>query len=63
MLAGEAEDLGEDLDDYLADAADDSPNGRIAEPGEIASLALYLASDAARHITGTTISIDGGATA
>jgi NAD(P)-dependent dehydrogenase (short-subunit alcohol dehydrogenase family) len=63
MLAGEAEELDEDIDDYLADAAEDSPNGRIAEPGEIASLVLYLASDAARHITGTAISIDGGASA
>ena len=63
MLAGEAEELDEDLDDYLADAAEDSPNGRIAEPGEVAALVLYLASDAARHITGTAISIDGGATA
>lgn len=63
MLAGEAEELDEDIDDYLADAAEDSPNGRIGEPGEIASLVLYLASDAARHITGTAISIDGGASA
>ena len=63
MLAGEAEELGEDLEDFLVEAAEDSPNGRIAEPGEVASLALYLAGDAARHITGTTISIDGGATA
>jgi NAD(P)-dependent dehydrogenase (short-subunit alcohol dehydrogenase family) len=63
MLAGEAEDVGEDIDEFLADAAEDSPNGRIAEPGEVASLVLYLASDAARHITGTAISIDGGATA
>lgn len=63
MLAGEAEELDEDIDDYLANAAEDSPNGRIAEPGEVASLVLYLASDAARHINGTAISIDGGATA
>jgi len=63
MLASEAEELDVDVDDFLADAAEDSPNGRIAEPGEIASLVLYLASDAARHITGTAISIDGGATA
>ena len=63
MLAGDAEELDEDIDDYLADAAEDSPNGRIAEPGEIASLVLYLASDAAHHITGTAISIDGGASA
>jgi meso-butanediol dehydrogenase / (S,S)-butanediol dehydrogenase / diacetyl reductase len=61
MLAAEAEMLDEDLDEFIADAAEESPNGRIAEPGEVASLVLYLASDAARHITGTTVSIDGGA--
>lgn len=63
MLTGEAEELDMEVDEFLADAAEDSPNGRIAEPGEVASLVLYLASDAARHITGTAISIDGGATA
>jgi meso-butanediol dehydrogenase/(S,S)-butanediol dehydrogenase/diacetyl reductase len=63
MLAAEAEMANEDLDEFLAEAAEDSPNGRIAEPGEVASLVLYLASDAARHITGTAVSIDGGATA
>ena len=63
MLALEAELVDEDIDEFLGEAADDSPNGRIAEPGEVASLLLYLASDAARHITGTAISIDGGATA
>lgn len=63
MLAAEAEMAQEDLDEFLAQAAEDSPNGRIAEPGEVASLVLYLASDAARHITGTTVSIDGGASA
>lgn len=63
MLASEAEELDVDVDEFLADAAEDSPNGRIAEPGEVASLVLYLASDAARHITGTAIAIDGGSTA
>jgi meso-butanediol dehydrogenase/(S,S)-butanediol dehydrogenase/diacetyl reductase len=63
MLAAEAELVDEDIEQFLADAAEDSPNGRIAEPGEVASLILYLASDAARHITGAAISIDGGATA
>jgi len=63
MLAAEAEMAEEDLDEFLAEAAEDSPNGRIAEPGEVASLVLYLASDAARHITGIALPIDGGATA
>jgi 3-hydroxybutyrate dehydrogenase len=29
----------------------------------VAMAALYLASDAARHVTGTSLSIDGGWTA
>lgn len=38
------------------------PLRRMAQPAEIASLMLYLASDAAAFITGTTIIADGGAT-
>ncbi|MFD8600079.1 SDR family NAD(P)-dependent oxidoreductase [Kitasatospora sp. NPDC059646] len=34
--------------------------GRPAEPGEIASAAAFLASDAAAHITGQTLVVDGG---
>ena len=37
-----------------------TPNGRIAEPDEIAATMLYLASDAARHIVGQSIILDGG---
>ena len=39
------------------------PTRRFVEAEEIAGLASYLATDAARSITGTTISIDGGWTA
>jgi len=63
MLAATADELGVELDEYLAEAADASPNGRIAEAGEIASLVLFLASDAGRHITGTAIPVDGGSSA
>lgn len=38
------------------------PLGRPAEPDEIASAVLYLASDAARMVTGHTILVDGGYT-
>ncbi len=34
--------------------------GRIAEPVDIAWAALFLASDAARHVTGSIYSVDGG---
>jgi len=37
------------------------PLGRIAEPQDIADVALFLASDASRYITGQIIIVDGGA--
>lgn len=40
-----------------------APQGRLGEPGEIASTVLFLASDESSHITGQTIVIDGGVTA
>jgi meso-butanediol dehydrogenase/(S,S)-butanediol dehydrogenase/diacetyl reductase len=63
MLAEAANDLDIEVDDFLAAVAKGSPNGRIADPGDIASLVVFLASDAARHITGTAIPIDGGISA
>ena len=40
--------------------ADKTPIGRWAQPDEVASLILFLISDNAGYITGTTIPIDGG---
>ena len=60
MLAAVAGELGREVNEFLAEVAEETPNGRIAEPGEVASLVLFLASDAGRHITGTAIPIDGG---
>lgn len=39
------------------------PLGRYGRPEEIAALAAFLASDESSFITGTTIDVDGGATA
>jgi NAD(P)-dependent dehydrogenase (short-subunit alcohol dehydrogenase family) len=36
------------------------PLHRIAEPGEIASIALFLATEGASYITGAIIVADGG---
>jgi NAD(P)-dependent dehydrogenase (short-subunit alcohol dehydrogenase family) len=60
MLANEAAGQGKEVDKFLSEVAAHSPNGRIATPEDIAGLVLFLAGDAARHITGTAIPIDGG---
>jgi 3-oxoacyl-[acyl-carrier protein] reductase len=44
------------LDFYLSRI----PLKRIAEPGEIANIVTFLASDAASYITGATIDATGG---
>jgi NAD(P)-dependent dehydrogenase (short-subunit alcohol dehydrogenase family) len=41
----------------------DTPMGRCGEPHEVASAALFLASDAASYVTGSVIEVDGGYTA
>lgn len=38
------------------------PMGKLGEPEDIGALALYLASDAARYMTGAGLIIDGGYT-
>jgi NAD(P)-dependent dehydrogenase (short-subunit alcohol dehydrogenase family) len=38
------------------------PLQRVGQPEEIASVAAFLLSDAASHLTGQTIAVDGGAT-
>ena len=46
------------VDKYL----DRTPLRRVGEPGDVAGVALLLASDAAGYITGETIVVDGGYT-
>jgi NAD(P)-dependent dehydrogenase (short-subunit alcohol dehydrogenase family) len=55
------EDLG--MVDEQQRIAQALPLGRVAMPAEVASAALYLASDEAAYVTGTALVIDGGYTA
>lgn len=38
----------------------ESPLGRIAQPDDVVDVLMFLLSDAARYVTGTTIPVDGG---
>lgn len=44
----------------LEKAAEFIPMGRVGEPEDIADVIVFLASQAARYITGQTIVVDGG---
>ena len=63
MLAADAEETGVDLDEYLEEAAESVPSGRIATPEDVAALTVFLANDAASHINGTAIPVDGAGSA
>jgi NAD(P)-dependent dehydrogenase (short-subunit alcohol dehydrogenase family) len=44
----------------VQEAAEHIPLGRIAVPNDIAEVAVFLASDAAGHMTGQTLHVNGG---
>jgi NAD(P)-dependent dehydrogenase (short-subunit alcohol dehydrogenase family) len=46
---------------FRADRVAGIPLGRFGEPGEIASAAVFLASDLSSFSTGSTVTADGGA--
>jgi len=59
--------ISTDMTDELSDAVKEGvvgniPLGDFGQPQEVADLALYLASPAARYITGQVVAIDGGMT-
>ncbi|MGN9813196.1 glucose 1-dehydrogenase [Micromonospora sp. BQ11] len=49
-----------DNPEYLEEQVQSIPWKRAAEPGEIAKLAVFLASDDADYVTGSTYFMDGG---
>jgi glucose 1-dehydrogenase len=46
----------------LSDLLTKIPMGRLGQREEIAQMAVFLASDAASYVTGTTVFVDGGMT-
>ena len=50
-------------EDELTSELDKQPMHRLADPAEIATAAVYLASDEASFVTGAALPVDGGYTA
>jgi NAD(P)-dependent dehydrogenase (short-subunit alcohol dehydrogenase family) len=53
---------GEDWETVLAQWGRNIPLGRVGRPEDVAQAVLFLASDEAAWITGTTLVVDGGST-
>ena len=62
MVKAKSAMMGISEDEARKEFLRDIPIGRFAEPREIASLIVFLASERNSYISGTTIAIDGGAT-
>jgi NAD(P)-dependent dehydrogenase (short-subunit alcohol dehydrogenase family) len=52
-----------DIDEIVRRRHDQAPIGRMGDAWDVAHAALFLASDEARYITGTSIVVDGGLSA
>ncbi len=60
LAEGLAKQRGVSKEEVLAGYAKSTAIGRLASPEEFANLVVFLASERASYITGTTIQVDGG---
>ncbi|MBU2493665.1 MAG: SDR family oxidoreductase [Bacteroidetes bacterium] len=60
LAVSRAKESGESHEHVLAQMANNVPMKRLARPDELGAYIVYLASEQAGYITGTTTQIDGG---
>ncbi|MEJ2760797.1 MAG: SDR family oxidoreductase [Gammaproteobacteria bacterium] len=63
LLEARAKQQGMSMEEAERTITGGIPMQRLGEAGELASLIVYLASNQAAYMTGTTIQVDGGLTA
>jgi NAD(P)-dependent dehydrogenase (short-subunit alcohol dehydrogenase family) len=62
LFAQRAQASGLTVDEVRAQQIAKDGIARLGKPEDVAALALFLCSESARHIQGTAIAVDGGAT-
>ena len=60
LAQSRADQSGSTAEEVLKEMAAEIPAGRIGKPEELAALIVFLASDNAAYITGTSTPVDGG---
>ena len=56
-------EMSDEMDPSVAASVEaTTPAGRVGDPAELASVGVFLASDAASYVTGITLPVDGGMT-
>jgi 3-oxoacyl-[acyl-carrier protein] reductase len=60
LIGARAQREGRPFDEVAAGYYASVPLGRFAEPADIARMVTFLASDAAKFVTGVTVQVDGG---
>jgi len=62
LIERRARDRGVSIDQERAATGRDIPLRRVAEPEEVADVAIFLVSDRASFVNGCTVPVEGGAT-
>jgi 3-oxoacyl-[acyl-carrier protein] reductase len=62
VIEAQAKASGRSFEDVASEREARIPLGRMAQPEDVAAMVVFLASAQARHVTGQTILVDGGAT-
>ena len=60
ISAARAKSKGITPEEYIAEVAKSVPAGRMGRPEELADVVVFLGSERASYVSGTTVTVDGG---